>query len=102
MMSSSTRLNKVNHLLPLLTSLLASKKKLLKLHKENLSFQLIEHFKITDILGIYPKKQSKNIVTIEFISYNKSKSSIIADLITDADSKTLITKIKNNLKKNSL
>ena len=41
MMSSSTRLNKVNHLLPLLTSLLASKKKLLKLHKENLSFQSI-------------------------------------------------------------
>lgn len=64
--------------------------------KENLSFQLFEHFRIIDVLGIYPKKQSKNIITIEFISCaNKAKSSIIADLITDVDSKTLISKIKS-------
>jgi len=56
---------------------------------------MIEHFKINDVLGIYPKKQSKNIITIEFFSYNKAKSSITADLITDVDSKTLISKIKS-------
>jgi hypothetical protein len=62
--------------------------------KDNLVFQLMEHFKIQDVIGIFPKKQSKNIITIEFISSKKLKCSITADLITDVDSKTLIGKIK--------
>ena len=63
-------------------------------------FQLVEQFKIIDVLGIYPKKFSKNIITIDFNSFNKDKSSITVDLITDTDSKDLTTKIKKLIKDN--
>jgi hypothetical protein len=52
-------------------------------------------------LGIYPKKFSKNIITIDFICFNKTKSSITVDLITDIDSKTLTSKIKKSIKENN-
>ena len=90
MMSSSTRLNKVNHLLPLLTSLLASKKKLFKLHKENLSFQSITFInkKKLNPRQIFPLSKIKQICN--FILNSK--------LIYKMESSIKLKKIINKLK----
>ena len=90
MMSSSTRLNKVNHLLPLLTSLLASKNKLLKLHKENLSFQSITFIdkKKLNPRQIFPLSKIKQICN--FILNSK--------LIYKRESSIKLKKIINKLK----
>lgn len=90
MMSSSTRLNKVNHLLPLLTSLLASKKKLLKLHKENLSFQSITFIdkKKLNPRQIFPLSKIKQICN--FI--------LNSNLIYKRESSIKLKKIINKLK----
>ena len=57
-------------------------------------FLLIESIKICNIATIITKKNTKNIVTIQFYSDLFGKSSLIIDLITDADSKGFISKTK--------
>jgi hypothetical protein len=73
-----------------------------KLEKDNdsLSFILIETIRISDIITIITRKQSKNIVNIQFTSMDYGKTSIIIDLITDIDSKSFITKTKQFIEKN--
>ena len=61
---------------------------------ESLSFVLIESIKIQEIITIITRKQTKNIVTIQFTSDLFGKTSIVIDLITDIDSKSFITKTK--------
>ena len=61
---------------------------------ESLSFVLIECIKIQEIITIITRKQTKNVVTIQFTSDLFGKTSIVIDLITDIDSKSFITKTK--------
>ncbi len=65
-------------------------------HNENesLSFILIECIKIIEIITIITRKQTKNVVTIQFTSDLFGKTSIVIDLITDIDSKSFISKTK--------
>jgi hypothetical protein len=67
------------------------------IHNENesLSFILIECIKINEIITIITRKQTKNVVTIQFTSDLFGKTSIVIDLITDIDSKSFISKTKN-------
>ena len=67
---------------------------------DGLSFILLETIRISDIITIITRKQTKNIVTIQFTSMNYGKTSIIIDLITDIDSKSFITKTKQFIEKN--
>jgi len=71
-----------------------SNKSNLKNENESLSFVLIESIKICEIITIITRKQTKNIVTIQFTSDLFGKTSIIIDLITDIDSKSFISKTK--------
>lgn len=66
---------------------------------EGLSFVLIEVIKITEIITIITRKQTKNIVTIQFTSDLFGKTQIIIDLITDVDSKSFISKTKSIIEK---
>jgi hypothetical protein len=61
---------------------------------ESLSFVLIECIKIHEIITIITRKQTKNVVTIQFTSDLFGKTSIVIDLITDIDSKSFISKTK--------
>jgi hypothetical protein len=65
---------------------------------ESLSFILLETIRISDIFSILTKKQTKNVVTLQFTSMN-GKSTLIIDLITDIDSKSFISKTKQFIEK---
>jgi hypothetical protein len=78
--------------------------KVFKLERKNLtetdslSFILLETIRICDIFMILTKKQTKNVVTLQFTSMN-GKSTLVIDLITDNDSKSFITKTKQYIEK---
>jgi hypothetical protein len=66
---------------------------------DGLSFILLETIQICDIITIVTRKQTKNIVTIQFTSINYGKTNMVIDLITDNDSKSFITKTKQYIEK---